>query len=400
LFTDIGISQAIIQSSHGQERTFLDTAWTIQVLRGFVIWGLGIVAAIFLLVAARFDWVAHDSVYAFPELPIIIIVACFSAVIMGFQTTKVIVANRNLDIMRVTLIDLLSQLLALAFTVGVGLLTRSIWSYIAAGLLASLLSVLFSEIFLRGAANRFAWDMSARVELARFGRWVFFSSALGGVAGNSDRMLLAGIVVPAVLGFYSIASNLVAVVDGVAGRIFGIVALPALANIHRSQPERFNLLFFRIKLLVDGCLVGLSGFLFCTSHLIVASLYDARYLQAGAIFQILSLGLLLARYNLAQSAYLALGLPNYLTFLNVTKLVSICTLLPMLFYLDGQQGTIFAIAFHMVPVVVLTFYLNSFHRLNNVKLEFVVLGFWPIGWLMGNVALKAAAVAKGMLDGF
>jgi O-antigen/teichoic acid export membrane protein len=398
LFTDVGVSQAIIQSPHGQERAFLNTAWTIQVVRGFIVWGLGILAAIFLVVAAKFGWLAGNSVYAFPELPLLLIAASFSAVIMGFQTTKVIVANRNLDIWRVTLIDLTSQFLALVFTVVAGLLTRSIWSYIAAGLLTSLLCVLFSQIFLKGPPNRPAWDAASIKDLSRFGGWVLVSSALGGGAANSDRMLLGGIITPAMLGLYSIASNLVAVVDGVAGRIFGAVALPTLSNIRRSQPERFNALFFRIRWLVDAGMIGLSGFLFATSHLIVAILYDPRYVQAGPILQILSLGLLFARYNLAHSAYLALGLPSYLTLLNVTKLVSICTLIPVLFYLEGQQGAIFAIAFHMVPVVIVTFYLNSLHRLNNLKLEFTVLGAWPIGWLMGVGVLKAVAALRVLME--
>jgi len=261
------------------------------------------------------------------------------------------------------------------------------------------MSVFFAQIFLKGPANRPAWNAASLKDLSRFGRWVFVSSALGGVASNGDRILLGGIITPAMLGLYSIASNLVAVVDGVAGRIFGIVVLPALSNINRSQPERFNALFFRIRWLVDASMIGLSGFLFATSHLIVASLYDPRYLQAGSILQILSFGLLFARYNLTHSAYLALGLPNYLTLLNIIKLLSICTLIPVLFYLEGQQGAIFAIAFHMAPVAIVTFYLNSLHRLNNLKLEFFVLGFWPVGWLIGTGVLKVVTILKILVGG-
>ena len=33
-FSDVGVSPAILQSKRGDERDFLDTAWTIQVLRG------------------------------------------------------------------------------------------------------------------------------------------------------------------------------------------------------------------------------------------------------------------------------------------------------------------------------------------------------------------------------
>src|SRR5476649_1565669 len=34
LLTDIGLRQALIRSPNGHDRRFLDTAWTVQILRG------------------------------------------------------------------------------------------------------------------------------------------------------------------------------------------------------------------------------------------------------------------------------------------------------------------------------------------------------------------------------
>lgn len=398
LFTDIGISQAIIQSRNGHDRTFLDTAWTLQVIRGVLIWSLCLASAAGLAILTHFDLLAKTSVYAYPDLPIIIVIACFSAVIMGFQTTKVVTANRNLDVKIVTLIDLGAQFIALIFTIVVGLITRSIWSYIVAGLLSSVLTVFISHLWLRGNVNRFAWNRDALRELSRFGRWVFVSSALGGLAGNGDRLVLAGLIAAANLGFYSIANNLVAVVDGVAGRVFGTVALPALSSVARTQPERFPQLYFKIRWLVDAAMIGLAGFIFSLAQVVVDSLYDPRYHQAGAMLRILSFSLIFARFNLAQNAYLALNQPNFLTVLNITKLVSLFTLLPLGFYFFGEQGAIVAIAFHMVPVVFWIFHFNSKYALNNPRLEIVVLGSWPIGWLAGGgVAWSLTAIKEFLL---
>src|SRR5690554_6229289 len=38
LFSDIGIEQSIMRNPRGEERAFLDTAWTMQVARGWVLW--------------------------------------------------------------------------------------------------------------------------------------------------------------------------------------------------------------------------------------------------------------------------------------------------------------------------------------------------------------------------
>jgi len=37
-FADMGITPAIVQSKRGDERAFLNTAWSFQVARGFVLW--------------------------------------------------------------------------------------------------------------------------------------------------------------------------------------------------------------------------------------------------------------------------------------------------------------------------------------------------------------------------
>jgi len=42
LFSDLGLRQNIIQSKRGDDPLFLNTVWTIQILRGAVLWALTI----------------------------------------------------------------------------------------------------------------------------------------------------------------------------------------------------------------------------------------------------------------------------------------------------------------------------------------------------------------------
>src|SRR5688572_2933464 len=46
LFSDVGLRQSVVQSRRGREPAFLDTAWTIQIARGFVIWGAALAVAL------------------------------------------------------------------------------------------------------------------------------------------------------------------------------------------------------------------------------------------------------------------------------------------------------------------------------------------------------------------
>jgi hypothetical protein len=40
-----------------------------------------------------------------------------------------------------------------------------------------------------------------------------------------------------------------------------------------------------------------------------------------------------------------------------------------------------------MPILVLIFWFNRRYHLNNLGLELVVLGMWPLGWLVGTVLL-------------
>jgi O-antigen/teichoic acid export membrane protein len=388
LLADIGLFQATIQSPNGQDRSFLNTAWTLQASRGSVIWGVCTVVAVCLYAAQRFGWLPLGSVYAVPILPAVIVTTAFSAVILGFRSIKAVVACRNLDLKRVTLIELISQMVGLSVAIWLGWVTHSIWSFIAGSLVSSGLSTLLSHLWLDGPADRFAWDRRALYELWHFGKWVFLSSAVGVLALSGDRLLLGAWVGPAVLGYYSIAFSLATMLDGAANRLFSTVSLAALSEVARRQPERFPALYFRARWPADATFVGTAGFLFAAGEWIIRLMYDERYAPAGPMLQLLSFGLLFGRYVLTQNAYLALGRPGYVTAINVVRTISLFILVPGLFYGFGIQGAIVGIAFHMTPAVACMFWFNRWHGLNNFRLELAVLGMWPIGWVAG-VALLA-----------
>src|ERR1700731_4808955 len=102
------------------------------------------------------------------------------------------------------------------------------------------------------------------------------------------------------------------------------------------------------------------------------------------MLQLLSFNLLFARYGLAQDAYIALGKPNYLSAINAIKLVSLFTLVPLLFHLFGEQGAVLGMALYLLPTVPLIFWFNQRHGLNNFGVELLNLGMWPVGWLVGK----------------
>src|SRR6266571_1268363 len=88
MFSDVGLKQSVIQSKRGNDPDFLNTAWVIQILRGFVLWVFAICVSLLIFLADRIGMVPKDTVYADPILPYVIAILSITAVIGGFQSTK------------------------------------------------------------------------------------------------------------------------------------------------------------------------------------------------------------------------------------------------------------------------------------------------------------------------
>ena len=126
LCADTGLRQAIIQSPNGGKPLFLNTAWTLEIWRSWMIWAVCLAIAIGLYAAGSLGWLPPGSGYATPVLPAIIAVMSLSAVIQGFQSMNAILAHRNLELHRLTLVELFTQVVGLLVMGFLGCLTHSI----------------------------------------------------------------------------------------------------------------------------------------------------------------------------------------------------------------------------------------------------------------------------------
>lgn len=102
MFSDLGLTQNIVQSRRGGDKAYLNTAWTIQIVRGLLLWALALCISLAIFAANYLGLIPETSAYSDPYLPYVIAVTSFSAVISGFQSTKLSEASRNLRLGRVT----------------------------------------------------------------------------------------------------------------------------------------------------------------------------------------------------------------------------------------------------------------------------------------------------------
>ena len=389
LLSDIGLTPNIVRSPWGDDPVFLDTAWTVSIVRGLLMWTGAVCVAMGLYFASAAGMLDPQSTYANPVLPWVIGISSLTSVLMGFGSTKLATAVRHFNSRGLVRIDVLSALAGVTAMVLGAWLTRSIWALVASGLVGGLCHTLLSHVMLPGHRNRLHWDRQALERLLSFGKWLFLSSAISVFAMQGDRLMLAGFVEAHVLGMYSIALALVSVLDGGILQLFDKVFLPAFSEVARRSEEAVPGAFFRLRRRLDPVMVTAAGMLFAAGPTIVGLMYDPRYAAAGHMLSVLSLGLMVSRYSLAQQVYLALNRPQYQVTLNFVRFVSIYALVPIGYRLWGLEGALYAIALRELPVVPLIFWFNARHRLNNLRLELASLLFWPLGYAIGEMAQRA-----------
>jgi O-antigen/teichoic acid export membrane protein len=329
MFSDVGLAPSIVQSHRGDDPRFLYTAWTVQVARGVLLW---FVACALALPVAAF--------YGAPELEALLPVAGLSVLIGGFNSAALLRLQRHLAVGTVTLLELAAQLTGALVMIGWASIDRSVWALVAGAIAGSAVRMLLSQALVGRFRDRLLWDRDAARELFGFGKWIFLSTILAFLVGQSDRLIFGRIVSMGLLGIYGIAAMFAAMPGQVASRLGWSVVFPAFSRTLDSERELLRV-YHRVRLpfLVIGAVVVAA--LLATGRPLVAVLYDARYADAGWMLQILALGAWLQILEVPSgSALLALGAPRWFAAANGCKLAGIVAGVPLGFCLLGFPGAI------------------------------------------------------------
>lgn len=385
MLSDIGLHPSIVRSDRGEERDFLDTAWTVQIVRGLLLWFAAALVALVLHLAGGQGLIPAGSTYAEPMLPILILVSALASVITSFQSTNLFLAYRRLDMGKVVLLDALVQFVGIVVSVAIAWHWRSIWSIVGGTLASAFAQMLLTHHMLPGQGNRLRWERRALDELAGLGRAVMLSSTIGVLAMNMDRILLGGLVGPDRLGLYSIALTLSGVAFSIIARITSTVSLPALSEVLRRGEAEFRVAYFRLRRVSDITMLAAGGLICALGEILVRVMYDARYQDAGAILSILGLSLLGSRYAIMQQVYLALGRASCLVWLNGVALVALLVLVPTTYAVFGFHAAVAAVALKDLATLPLVFYFNRRHGLNDFGYELRVLLVAPLAYATGRL---------------
>ncbi|HEX4131703.1 MAG TPA: oligosaccharide flippase family protein [Pirellulales bacterium] len=334
MFSDIGIGPSIIQHRRGENREFVNTAWTLQVLRGT---GLAMCASLMAWPLARF--------YGDAELGPLIVAAGLTAAISGFNSTVLFTVRRSLNLGAITLLEIGAQAAGVIANCTWALVHPSVWALMAGAIISAVVRMAFSHALNRQMPNHFAWDREAIGELMHFGRWIFLSTIITFCALQGDRILLSKLIPLDMLGVYTVAITVALMPNVLLGTLTFSVLYPLLCHAGRTDHRRLETRLLRARgtLLKFGLAmvfaVGAGAELFF--HL----LYDPRYYDAVWMTRLMCVPVWMMVLNTTlETSLLALGDSRSAAGCNLAKFLANTLGALVGFHFGGVPGFILGLA--------------------------------------------------------
>lgn len=272
MFSDIGLGPAIQSHPRGDEPGFLNTAYSIQLMRGLVL----------ALLCLGLGW-PMAALYDAPELAWLIPVAGLQMLITGAFPTRIESANRHLTPGRVMAIDLVSQVAALALMVGLALATKSVWALVWGSVAGAAVKLVLCDRFLPGHRDRPGWDPTAAAVLWRYGAWIFLSTAFGFALFTGDKAVLGLYLSLEALGIYNVGYFLASFPMLLAMAVTGRLLVPLYARVREDGSPDAARRLRRMRVALSAVIFSLLAFMALAGPALVDLLYDARYSGAGAV---------------------------------------------------------------------------------------------------------------------
>lgn len=277
MFSDVGVGPSILQHRRGDDRDFLNTAWTVQVIRGGILWIMTMALAL---------PVAHF--YDQPQLALLLPVAGISLLIHGFEPTRIETAARHLQLGRVTALDLTAQAIGIVAMVIMALVLQSVWALVVGWIISAIARLVLMSRYLPGEGNRLRWEPEAARDLIHFGVWLFLSTACGFLVAQGDKAILGKYLTLEHLGLYNIGFFLASFPLLLGQTVTGRILIP----LYRERPPGASAGNFRairrMRFGMTACIMALVAVMAFLGEGIVALMYDDRYAAAGAILVLIA----------------------------------------------------------------------------------------------------------------
>lgn len=375
MVSDLGFQPFVVRHEKGDSPGFLDTIWTIGIIRS---------AILTTTLIALAEPIA--ALFAKPELAPMIEITALGFIIDGLASLTLLTAIRHKQILRLSLLELAIMVIQIGVSVVLAWLWRDVWAVLVASLVSSVSKSLLSYVFFPNARRRLAFDPVYARELWRFARYVTGSSMITLIVAQCDKLVLARLMPLNDFGLYILAGNLAAAPLMLSSAYTSRVLYPSYAEQWRKREADLRGLFYAKKWTPSLLYTFAAGGLIGCAPLVVAALYDDRYLEAALYLQLLAIAPFFAfASSSAAEALTATGHVSVHLHAGIIKLIWLALATPAAYLTEGTMGLVAVIGLMELPPLLLKWFQLGRIGLLDLSKEMIFIGLGLCGIATGWV---------------
>lgn len=384
MLSDIGFSVCIVRSTRGEEQVYLNTAWTIRIVRAIVNTALLYLFAPFIA-----------SLYHAPSLTLPFRVLSVWFLIDGLQSTAFPVSVRRKNSRIVMYSELTGSICSTIFTVVYCYFSRDYWGMLYGTLVNRLVVVVLSHRYYRDIRPALQWDWPAAKEIFEFTRFVMPSSVLTLFLNQFDRAIFLRLFDFRLLGVYSLATNIISPVENLITKASQMVLYPRCAHNFRRDKSTFSLKYYVENTRIFVATLAVPAAMGGAAHFLIRALYDPRYAEAAAVLQAFAVrAVLKALASPAEDMLIATGESRLILVANVYRVVWIVAASLLGYQYFGFIGFTYGVALSGLPGLLYYLWLQYKKDLLILKFEMYKIAF------AGGVGICAYCAATLLLAFF
>lgn len=323
-FSETGFNAALIQKNEDIE-SYLDTAWLVQVTRGFLL------CILMILSVPLVSWFFREPMVA----PLLYVMAA-NPFILGFRNIGIIYFQKELEFSKQFVFQSIVSVGTVIVGVTFAFIFRNAWALVIMSLTGAALQVTVSYI-LHPFRPTPRFHLTKAKVLFHFGKWVLSTKIMKFFVLQGDSMFIGRLLGTTPLGFYQMAMKVSQMPATEIGDIIGKVTFPAFSKMQGNLPA-LRSAWLKTVQFVTLITIPLAGGIFVLAPEIVFILLGPKWEPIVPVLRVLSvLGALKTVGNFGP-IFRAVGLPKIITLVTLWRLVLMLALIYPLTTRFGPVG--------------------------------------------------------------
>jgi lipopolysaccharide exporter len=380
-FSETGFQTALIQKKKDIS-SYLDTAWTVSMLRGII-----------LFIVIYFSAPYVSLFFKSAEASSVLKVLGLSILLRGFTNIGIVYFQKELEFNKQFLYGLIVTLADFVVAILAALILKSMWALVF-GYLAGSLAGFVASYLIHPFRPRIKLDFAKIKVLSGFGKWVFAYSILYFLIMQGDDFFVGKVLGLVALGFYQMAYKISNIPATEITNVISKVIFPAYAKMQDDLP-RLRESYIRVLQFISFFSFPLAGLIFVLAPDFTKLFLGDKWMPMVPAMQVLVLwGLVRSLGTTTGTLLVSINKPAIVTKLHFATLILLVGLIYPLSIKWGILGTSLAVflamfvpnlASFIIVIKIIRVEISNFTKaiiiplLNStlfILLLFLVKGYW------------------------